>query len=71
MTIKPCKPKAYGAIKPLCGSTGQPIRCTTPDLAAEYAALLTKGEDPAVAAEIIDATLMPFEEWRAHHRPLS
>jgi hypothetical protein len=28
--IKLSQPKAYGEIKPLHGSTGQPIRCTPP-----------------------------------------
>ncbi len=35
---------------------------------AEYQHLVTTGENPRLAAEMIDASLMPFDEWQLHHQ---
>ncbi len=36
--------------------------------AAEYRQRVAAGEDPAVAAEMIDASFMSFDEWKRHHQ---
>ena len=53
--IKLSRPKAYGEIKPLHGSTGQPIRCTPPRIVVpeiEDRPNCTGGGDEYIAGDV-------------------
>ena len=53
--IKLSQPKPYGEIKPLCGSTGQPIRCTPPRIVVpeiEDRPNCTDGGDEYIACDV-------------------